>query len=305
MLYKYFSSEVLELVFNRNGFCGIKCSYPQDYNDPYELFLGVSLSVPPHHLAVYREVVQDVPQYPTTCFSRSPIVTPMWAHYGKDHSGFVLEFDAEALSKHFDKIAIHDVNYRDEPDPSIAAILERAAEIAKARHAYLLRSAVLAHAYFSKHTSWTYEQECRLVDQNNLSEDIAGNRILFVPIECVKAIIVGHKTSAAAIEASRKIAEDNELDWYHAVIGKSQGLPFLKDAAGQSFVFDAESIKSAENICDSCSEPVPAGRELCPWCSITEEDNINAASRNPYRILDHLGLLEDYVNEADKVGGRS
>jgi hypothetical protein len=39
MLYKYFSSEVLELVFDRDGFCGVKCSYPQDYNDPYELFL--------------------------------------------------------------------------------------------------------------------------------------------------------------------------------------------------------------------------------------------------------------------------
>lgn len=305
MLYKYFSSEVLELVFDRDGFCGVKCSYPQDYNDPFELFLGVDLSVPSHHLATYRDVVQELPQYPTTCFSKSPIVTPMWAHYAKDHSGFVLEFDTETMREHFKKIAIQDVRYRDAPDPSIAPLLERAAEIAKARYVYMLRSAVLVHAYFSKHTSWTYEQECRLVDQNNFSEDVAGNRILFIPIECVTSIIVGHKSTAPAVEGSRRIAEDNDLNWYHAVIGKSQGSPFLKDAAGQSFVFDSEGIKTAASICDSCSEPVAEGREFCPWCSITEEDNINAASRNPYRLLDHLGLLEGYVNDAGMVRKRN
>lgn len=303
MLYKYLSSEVLELVFHRDGFCGVKCSYPQDYNDPFELFLAVDLSVPPHHLATYRDVVQDLPQYPTTCFSKSPIVTPMWAHYANDHSGFVLEFDAKAMDEHFEKIAIHDVSYRDDPNPSIVPLLERAAEIAKARYVYMLRNAVLLHAYFSKHTSWTYEQECRLVDQNNFSEEVAGNRILFIPIKCVTSIIVGHKTPVPVAEASRQIAEDNNLDWYHAVIGKSHGSPFLRDASDQSFVFDAESIKIAANTCDNCSEPVAEDRELCPWCSITEDDDINAASRNPYRLLDHLGLLEDYVNDADKIGG--
>lgn len=302
-LYKYFSSEVLELVFDRDGFCGVKCSYPQDYNDPFELFLGVDLSVPSHHLATYRDVIQELPQYPTTCFSNSPIVTPMWAHYAKDHSGFVLEFDTEAIRQHFENIAIHDVNYRDDPDPSIVPLLERAAEIAKARYVYMLRSAVLVHAYFSKHTSWTYEQECRLVDQNDCSEDVAGNRILFFPIECVTSIIVGHKTPAPVIEASRQIAADNDLNWYQAVIGKSHGSPFLKDGAGRSFVFGAEGIKTAENVCNSCREPVPEDRDLCPWCSITDEEEINAASRNPYRLLDHLGLLENYVDDAGNIRG--
>ena len=40
-IYKYFSAEVLELIFKREGFVGIKCSLPNQYNDPYELFLGV------------------------------------------------------------------------------------------------------------------------------------------------------------------------------------------------------------------------------------------------------------------------
>ena len=37
-IYKYFSAGVLDLVFARPAFCGIKCSLPKDYNDPYELF---------------------------------------------------------------------------------------------------------------------------------------------------------------------------------------------------------------------------------------------------------------------------
>lgn len=46
-IYKYFSYDVLDLVFAREGFCGVKCSLPKDYNDPYELFLGMDLSIPP------------------------------------------------------------------------------------------------------------------------------------------------------------------------------------------------------------------------------------------------------------------
>jgi len=30
---------------------------------------------------------------------------------------------------------------------------------------------------------------------------------------------------------------------------------------------------------------------------------MNSAGRNPYRLLDHLGLLKDYVSDADKISG--
>jgi hypothetical protein len=79
--YKYFSSDVLELVFERDEFCSVKCSLPKDYNDPFELFLGVDLNVSTQCMATYREIIDEVPQFPTTCFSKSPIVPPMWAHY--------------------------------------------------------------------------------------------------------------------------------------------------------------------------------------------------------------------------------
>lgn len=302
-IYKYFSSDVFNLVFQREGFCGVKCSFPKDYNDPFEPFLGVDLTVSPELLATYRDIVQDLPQYPTTCFSKSPIVTPMWAHYADNHSGFVVEFDAEALRRSFERIAIRDVAYKDRPDQSIVRSLQRAAVVAKPRHAIWLQMEVLGQAYFSKHEAWTYEQECRLVDEYDYSEDVAGNRILFMPIECVTSVIVGRNFPAASLDATMTFAQGNDLDWYRSVIGKSRAMPFLTDRSDEVFVFNGECIEPAENICESCSEPIAASRELCPWCSITEEDEINAAGRNPLRILEHFGELEGYYDAIDKIGG--
>jgi len=61
-IYKYFSHEMLEIVFARDEYCGIKCSFPKDYNDPFELFLSIDLSVDSNLLAFYSDVVQDIPQ---------------------------------------------------------------------------------------------------------------------------------------------------------------------------------------------------------------------------------------------------
>jgi hypothetical protein len=126
-IYKYFSNDVIELVFQKEGFCGVKCSLPQDYNDPYELFLGMDLNTPADQLAFYNDVISDIPQSPTTCFSKSPIVSPMWAHYANNHTGFVLEFDLEGLQEHFKGNPIWDVTYRDAPSEHLQPILQRAA----------------------------------------------------------------------------------------------------------------------------------------------------------------------------------
>lgn len=77
-IFKYFSEGVLEHVFFRDEHVGIKCSLPEDYNDPFELFLGVDLEQEAELLATYSDVVQKIPSLLTTCFSKSPIVSPMW-----------------------------------------------------------------------------------------------------------------------------------------------------------------------------------------------------------------------------------
>lgn len=300
-IYKYFSGGMLDLIFQREGFCGIKCSYPKDYNDPYELFLGVDLNVGPEVLATYREIIYELPQYPTTCFSRSPIVAPMWAHYAQNHSGFVVEFDAECLSKAFDGVAIRDVNYREEPADDIAANLQRAAVTKKPRHAVWLQQAVLYHAYFSKYTMWSYEQECRLVDDGGHVENIGGNNILFVPEDCISSLIVGSKFPKENVEYSKKLANNHEINWFRANIGKSLALPFFTDESGDAFVFSGEEIVEAQAICDACAEPFEGEGERCPWCSITEDHELEAALGNPLRVLDRIGGLEDYFESVRRI----
>jgi Protein of unknown function (DUF2971). len=305
-IYKYFSADVLNLVFKKDEFCSVKCSYPKDYNDPFELFLGVDLSVSTELLATYREIVQELPQTPTTCFSKSPIVTPMWAHYANNHSGFVLEFDVDELRESFEGIAIRDVMYKDNPDKKIESHLERFAVTMKPRHAVWLQDAVLVEAYFSKHTAWSYEQECRLVDNGDYVDKSSGMQILHIPTSCVSSIIVGKSASELLIQSSKSLAEKIGLEWYQGIIGKSHAFPFFKNRSDNIFNFDGESIVLADQTCNACSEPVDTDVELCAWCSITENHENIAAMANPLRLLDHVGELENYFKIVAEIrrGGK-
>lgn len=302
--YKYFSYDVIDLVFSKEGLCGVKCSFPKDYNDPYELFLGVDLDVPTECLATYRDIVQELPQKPTTCFSQSPIVSPMWAHYAQDHSGFVLEFDIKKLSDAFEEVVIRDVEYKDEPDPVLADLLGKATFAMKPRHAVWLQQAVLKQAYFSKYSAWSYEQECRLVDVEGCTEDVAGNLILYVPSHCITSIVVGNKFPSGKVERSKEIAEAHGLNWYQLGIGKSYPLPYLITGEELTYVFDGVQIIEAENLCSACSEPTLQSNDLCPWCSITEAHAVQAAKGNPFRILDHYGQLDEYMEFVKKIERR-
>lgn len=301
-IYKYFSHDVLELIFQREGYCGIKCSFPKDYNDPYELFLGVDLNVPTDCLATYQDIISEIPQLPTTCFSRSPIVSPMWAHYAKEHTGFVVEFDTEELEACFEECLIDNVNYKNEPDKSLEELLLRASRIGKPRYAYWLSQATFSEAYFSKYKEWSYEQECRFVDGKNFTEDVSGNRILFAPSSCITSIIVGNKFPPDKLALSAEKAVEYDLSWYKLEIGKSYPVPYMRDEAGSAFIFKDMKIMEAEYACLSCSEPLSAEEELCPWCKITDAHKLEAASGNPFRMLDHIGGLEQYLEEVSKIG---
>lgn len=299
-IYKYFPPDALHLVFEREGFCGIKCSLPKDYNDPYELFLGVDLDVGPEILATYREIVFEVPQFPTTCFSKSPSVPPMWAHYARNHSGFVVEFDTNFLGR-IPNLNIRDVTYRSEPDKDIALNLQRAAVTKKPRHAVWLRQAVIHHAYFSKYPTWSYEQECRLVSEFDQIETLNGNMILFMPIDSVTRIIVGKSIEPGELDASRLIAKELRVSWLKANVGKSISTPYFTDEQNVVYVFDGEHIVEATTVCEKCAEPFDNGDNLCPWCSITQGDKVEAAMANPLRVLDRLEQLDDYLEQVRRI----
>ncbi|MEZ9187030.1 DUF2971 domain-containing protein [Vibrio splendidus] len=301
-VYKYFSHDVLDLAFAKDGYCGVKCSLPKDYNDPYELFLGMDLTIPTDHLAFYHDIISEIPQNPTTCFSYSPIVSPMWAHYANNHSGFVLEFDLAGIQKAFEGNPLWEVSYRTAPLGNLKNILARAAQTLKPRHSYELQNAVFVESYFSKYDQWSYEQECRFVDMTQVTEKIAGNDILFIPWEFVTALILGPNFPEENRQHSRDIALKANLEWYELVIGKSQPKPYVKDESSSTFIFKDKQITPSTNNCRNCFEPLSADAQLCPWCAITESQKSIAAQKNPFRMISAIGQLESYMEAMGKIG---
>jgi hypothetical protein len=171
----------------------------------------------------------------------------------------------------------------------------------KARHAVWLQQLVLTEAYYSKFTSWQYEEECRLVTSDAEVEDVLGNMILFVPTDCISRIIVAKNAPKELIERSKELAKKYGIEWLHSQIGKSNSLPFFTSEDGSTLTYRDGEIASAENICGSCSEPIDAEEESCPWCKITEEDEYVAARSNPLRMMDHFGLLDDYMKGVEAI----
>lgn len=72
---------------------------PKNYNDPFELFLSVNVKdADVEDIAYYLEILGEIPQMPTSCFSKRPDVVPMWAHYGRNHAGYAIEIEEAALA---------------------------------------------------------------------------------------------------------------------------------------------------------------------------------------------------------------
>lgn len=294
-LYKYVGHTYLEKVIGSKDLVTLKCSYPKDFNDAYELFLTIDFTGTPERLAFYEDVIVALPQNPTTCFSRSPIVTPMWAHYAQNLEGFVVEFDEDELKKYFPESLFGTIDYRDEPNPALNDTLERAYELGKPRYFHMLRGQVFRAAYTNKMTCWSYEQERRmLVDESEVRKE--NDLILMdIPKGCVSALICGPRASIETIEAIQAKALQYDCSFYQLRIGRSSCTPFFVDLKGGVHGFNGEVIEECLSHCKSCKEPINDDLELCTWCQINDNHKINAAGRNTYRMLDHYGLLDDYI----------
>ncbi|MBY8022685.1 DUF2971 domain-containing protein [Vibrio fluvialis] len=303
-IYKYLGPDVLPLVFQAEDSVSIKFSLPKDYNDPFELFLSIDPSqTKPELLAFYRDIVQELPQRPTTCFSKSPIVTPMWAHYASNLTGFVLEFDEDLLMDYVTDSYITDVNYLHETSPQVRSQLERAYYVGKPRHAMWLNQAADHIAYFSKHECWSYENERRLVINSEDLDKLDANMLLYVPSECVTAVIAGTRVSEGNFQRSVEIADEIGCQHYGLFIGKSYKQPFLKDLSSTSYVFRDDCIVSTESYCMHCKEPVENSLgDLCAWCAIDDIHIKDAMARNPLRMMHEIGHLDQYIERFNSIG---
>ncbi|SEG29258.1 Protein of unknown function [Bosea lathyri] len=253
-------------------------------------------------LACYAEAIGELPQYPTTCFSRSPIVIPMWAHYAYNHNGFVIEFSEEAIREEFPETRFDNVAYKDGPAHDFSDLVGRVLHIAKPRYTYFLQGAVVNAAYFTKSTCWTYEQERRMVVGD---EDVrvSGDLMLMnIPGACVSSIICGARATLKTKIALKEVAKRFSADFYELRIGRTSAVPYLVDSKEKAHLFSDTEIVPSKNSCASCSEPIEEDEEECAWCQITDETKRTVAIKNPYRIIDHYGGLEKYIAGMQAIG---
>ncbi len=241
-IYKYLEYDVLRLALSEEGLCSFRCSYPRDFNDPYELFLTLDFQKQePELLAYYYDVIGDLPQYPVTCFSKAPDVIPMWAHYGHSHRGVVLEFDENEFSRHFTSARFGDVDYQNEPDESLEAILSRAFHIGKPRYHYFLMEGVLSAAYFTKQLCWEYEKERRLVLPEKDIKKTGEMMLVKFPTSCITSVISGRNSSDEDKEFGKRAADDIGALYYSHLIRYpdifiAQHIGFLEDGRTKSRV---------------------------------------------------------------------
>jgi hypothetical protein len=119
------------------------------------------------------------------CLSETPDNLLMWAHYSKNHTGFVLEFDENHAFFHpnVQRVGRHGVLHK------IRYLKERP----------LLRNFqdMDTHGvFFVKSLQWEYEQEWRLVRDLSLANKVIGTKdervcLFSLPPSCIKAIIFG------------------------------------------------------------------------------------------------------------------
>ena len=300
LIYKYFGPSLADIALSENG-ATLKFSLPKDFNDPYELFLTVDFKSDPGALACYQEVIGEIPQLPTTCFSNSPAISPMWAHYGLNVTGFVVEFNEELLTEAFPDAQFGDLTYRDAADDALTEMLYRVHVIRKPRYTYFLQGGVFHAAYYTKTSAWAYELERRMIVRGKDVRTSANLLLLDVPASCVTAIIAGARAAPNLVDALKKRAVDFGCDFYQMQIGKTQIDPFFLNADGITHIFKGGSIVPADNSCEKCNEPIEADQERCSWCMITEEHRIEAAAGNAYRILDRMGALNGYIESMNEI----
>ncbi|MDD2270982.1 MAG: DUF2971 domain-containing protein [Desulfuromonadaceae bacterium] len=303
-IYKYVGHSYLDKVFKPEDNVTLKCSYPKDFNDPYELFLTINYNERPEVLAFYADAVGELPQLPITCFSRSPAVIPMWAHYAETLQGFCIEFDEQLLGQFFPESAFGDVDYEDTPSAGLADTLYRAYEIGKPRYIHFLRKGVFSAAYYTKATCWNYEQERRMIVKESETRLIDELILMDVPKECITGLIVGPRASAVTIRAIREVAKQIGCRHFQLKIGRTSPNPFFVDEDGKSFIFSGTEIEFSSQFCSTCKEPISNESKQCSWCRIKEVHKEDAAMRNPYRMLAHCGLLESYIESVQVIDRR-
>lgn len=174
ILYKYYGNEAgKKALISRNlGF-----RKPHNFNDPFELsFLSNSAGQHSNKAEFMRTLDLLRNTVAILSLTRSPSNPLMWAHYGQDHTGFVVGYDVSddfLSSQEYNLIPASsgDVVYTSTKTPHILdpSVMDRIKNISLSSMGELDKirdpdTLSLARKIFlTKHACWAYEEEVRIV----------------------------------------------------------------------------------------------------------------------------------------------
>jgi len=160
---------------------------------------------------------------------------------------------------------------------------------------------VFSAAYFTKADCWSYEQERRLIVPELCVRSDDGVELLDVPKEAVSRIICGPNASESVQQQLQSQATDAGCPYLDMKVGRTTTVPHFLDAEGNTWLFVESEFSLAAAVCSECGEPLRGDDELCTLCSVDDAHRHEAARRNPYRMLDHNGMLSDYIRDMDNI----
>lgn len=173
ILYKYYNAEngLKAIESRRLGF-----RTPKHFNDPFELTALSNGDGPGTKLDTLRSLVESLKeQVVILSLTRSPLNPLMWAHYGREHSGIVVGYDIEGPFLNSQKYSLipadtGDVIYTHTKSPfkmtpETMSALQRVYHwgFGSGESPVYEQQAIARRLFLTKHASWVYEEEVRIV----------------------------------------------------------------------------------------------------------------------------------------------
>lgn len=182
ILYKFygFDAGIEALKSSQLGF-----RKPEYFNDPFELSYFDNLENDDTSIAIKDRIKEIRNSVAILSLTKNPLNALMWAHYGVNHTGFVIGYEVNTsflLSESHNLITVDkgDVNYVSSKAPQIPTrsfselihiINCKSKSIPISYYEYSEHAITLARQLFlTKFLPWSYEEEVRVVKSSNAYE---------------------------------------------------------------------------------------------------------------------------------------
>lgn len=156
----------------------------------------------------YNLMLEAENSHRIACFSKKPLNATMMGHYG-GNEGVVIAYDAEELKKQFGEESLLTVEYLKTPYgfPLLKAFSNSEFDM----HADI-RKGISGRKY----TDWEYEQEVRLVLQNNAALKVKSNQVVLLP-SAIVAVCMAPKIITQYSRVLVHACDQDKIPVYKAV----------------------------------------------------------------------------------------